>query len=143
MKVDDFLEMATYVGYSDYNGYLGSLDFDTYMDRKRSGKLPEQQQTMFDNNNTVNNKYHTAASAVIPCIRNNNTMPEDMRKEYGKLPSSYKNNIGNLAAESVEAAMNRLRSAQKYRIRTAAAELDAETGTSQLERELAILNWEV
>jgi hypothetical protein len=126
------------VGYSNYDGYLGSLDFDTYMDRKRNGRLPEQQKLLLDNDNTVN--YHTAAS---PCTKKSNTMPEEMKREYRMLPSSYNNHIGNLAVESVEAAMNRLRNAQKYRIRTAAAELDAETGTSQLERELAIINWEV
>jgi hypothetical protein len=136
------------VGYSDFDGYLGSLDFDTYMDRKRNGRL-----FVVDNDNITtstnnNNSYtkHTAASVQTPCTKNNSmmmTMPEDMKREYRMLPSSYGSLIGNLAAESVEAAMNRLRQRQqRYRPKTAAV-LDEETGMSQLEREMAILNFEV
>jgi hypothetical protein len=118
------------------------------MDRKRKELLPEQQGTLFDDD--YNNKFHyrTAATTTpsptttsTPCNRKS-VMPEDMRREYSKLPSSYGNLIGNLAAEGVEAAMRRLREQQRYRLRTAAG-INEETNTSQLERDLAILNWEV
>jgi hypothetical protein len=145
MRVSDFLVMVTVTGYSDYDGYLGSLDFDSYMDKKRNGRLPGQQGTVFDeyNNSATGFHYRTAATTTsTSCSSKRYTMPEDMRREYSRLPSSYNNHIGNLAADGVEAAMRRLREQQKYRLRTA-AELNEETGKSQLERELALLNWEV
>jgi hypothetical protein len=135
--------MVTFTGYADADGYIGDIYFETYRDRKRYGLLPEQQQTVFDNDNNTTTKYYTAATTTpIPCTKQRSKMPEDMKREYGRLPSSYNNNIGNLAAESVQAAMNRLRQKQRFRV-ASKAQLDEETGMSQLERELAIINWEV
>jgi hypothetical protein len=144
MIISDFLAMVTSVGYSDYDGYIGDIYFGTYMDRKRKGQLPEQQGTVFNDYNNSGTDFHyrtaaTTSSAAAPCTKQDG-MPEDMRREYSRLPSTYNNNIGNLVAHSVEAAMNRLRQQQRLRIAAVDKKL---ASMSQLEKELAIINWEV
>jgi hypothetical protein len=140
--------MVTSVGYSDYDGYIGDIYFGTYMDRKRKGLLPEQQGTLFDDEYNDKFHYRAAATAETPCSKQRmGGMPEDMRKEYRMLPSTYttlpagyKRHIADLAADEVEAVMQRQR--EQQRLRTAAVDKKL-ASMSQLEKELAILNWEI
>jgi hypothetical protein len=90
--------------YADYDGYIGPIDFDTYMDRRRWGR-----NFLLSNNDDNTNNYHTA-SVITPCSRyqsNYYQQPEDMKREYRLLPSSR--TTAELADESVAAAMDRLR----------------------------------